>query len=108
LRVAGGEIGRQRRIDDDVEVVPGNAGRGGTLAVAVDDLFQFVEQFLRAADAEGRDEQAALVAEGVFAQRLQALAAVLAAFVAAVAVGAFQHDDVGAYTVTWGAGSSGV
>jgi hypothetical protein len=61
----------------------------------VDDLFEFVEQFLGAADAEGRDEQAALVAEGVFAERLQALPAILAAFVAAVAVGAFQHDDVG-------------
>jgi hypothetical protein len=62
----------------------------------VDDFFQFVEQFLRAADAEGGDEQAALVAKGVFAERLQALAAVLAAFVGAVAVGAFQDHDVGA------------
>jgi hypothetical protein len=94
--VAGGEIGRQRRVDDDVEVVPGDAGGGGTLAVAVDDLFEFVEQFLRAADAEGGDEQAALVAESVFADRLQALPAVLAAFVGAVAVGAFEDDDVGA------------
>jgi hypothetical protein len=96
LAIAGGEIRRQRRVDDDVEVVPGDARSGGTLAVAVDDLFQFVEQFLGAADAEGRDEQAALVAEAAFAEGLQALPAILAAFVGAVAVGAFEDDDVGA------------
>jgi hypothetical protein len=37
-----------------------------------------------------------LLPEGVLAQGLQALAAVLAAFVGAVAVGAFHDDDVGA------------
>jgi hypothetical protein len=96
LRVTSGEIGGQRRIDDDVEVVPGNAGGGGTMAVAVDDLFEFVQQFLGAADAEGRDEhRAALVAEGVFADRLQPLPAIRRLLVAAVAVGALQHDDVG-------------
>jgi hypothetical protein len=29
LRVAGGEVRRQRRVDDDVEVVPGDAGAAG-------------------------------------------------------------------------------
>jgi hypothetical protein len=37
-----------------------------------------------------------LLPKAAFAERLQALAAILAAFVGAVAVGAFQDDDVGA------------
>jgi hypothetical protein len=33
-------------------------------ALAVDDFFQLVEQFLRAPDAEGRDQEVPLLAEG--------------------------------------------
>ncbi len=63
--------------------------------MAVDQAFEFVQQFLRAADAEGRDHDRAAVAQGVLDGGLEALDSGLAAFVAAVAVGAFQHDDVG-------------
>ena len=62
----------------------------------MDDFFEFVEQFLRATNAEGRNEQAALVAEGVLAECLQALAAIFAALVQTIAVGAFEDEDIGA------------
>ncbi len=95
LGVAGGEIGGQRRIDHDVEIFPGDAAGRQAIAVAVDDVFEFVQQLLGAADAEGRDQQRAAIAEGVLAQGLQALATVFAAFVHAVAIGAFDDDDIG-------------
>lgn len=67
LRVTGGEGCGQGRVEDDVEIVPVDTGHGGTLAVTVDDLFEFVKQILPTAEAEGGNEQRALVAEGVLA-----------------------------------------
>ena len=60
-----------------------------------------------AADAERRNEDAALVAKGVFAESLQAPAAVLATLVRTIAVRAFEDDDIGAIG-DLGAGSSAV
>lgn len=68
----------------------------------MDDVFQLVEQFLGAADAEGGYQHGAVVGQSVFDDLLQALAAGAAVFVQAVAVGAFQHQNVG--TLRWYAG----
>lgn len=72
--VAGGEVGGQGGVEDDVEVVPGASFGEASLAMLVDDGFEFVEQFLGAADAEGGDEQGAAVVEGVFDDGAQAVA----------------------------------
>ncbi len=53
---------------------------------AVDDAFQFVEQFLGAADAEGGYEYGAVVGQGMFDDLLQALAAGAAVSMQAIAV----------------------
>lgn len=66
--------------------------RAGELGM--NDVFQLVEQLLGAADAEGRDQHGALVAQGVLDDGFEALAAAGAVFVQAVAVGAFEHQDV--------------
>jgi hypothetical protein len=58
--------------------------------------FQFVQQFLGAADAERRDHDRAPVVQRAIDQRPQPLAPVAATVVAAVAIGAFQHQDIGA------------
>ena len=47
---------------------------------AVDDVFEFVEQFLGAADAEGRDQDRAVVGQGLFDDAFQALPASAAVF----------------------------
>ncbi len=60
-----------------------------------EDLLQFVEQFLGSADAERRNEHAALVGQRTFDRGLQALAPVGAIFVAAIAIGTLQHQQVG-------------
>ena len=60
----------------------------------VDDGLQLVQQLLRAADAEGRDQQRAAVGKGMLAHRAQTLAPGASALVVAVAVGAFQHQHV--------------
>ena len=61
----------------------------------VDDVFQLVEQFLGSPDAEGGDQHAATVPQGPLDRRLETLAAGAAVVVQAVAVGAFEHQDVG-------------
>ena len=58
------------------------------------DIFQLVEQFLGAADAERRDQYGAAIGQRLFQCRLKTLAAGAAVFVQAVAVGAFQHNHV--------------
>ncbi len=73
------------------------------------DLLQLVQQLLRAADAEGRDQQRAAVAEGVLADGLQALAPALAVFVPTVAVGAlFSMTRMLVRAGLWRAGRCGV
>jgi len=62
----------------------------------VDDLFEFVEQFLGAADAKCGNEDGAMAFEGLLDDGFESLSAVLPVFMKAVAVGAFQHQDVGA------------
>lgn len=62
----------------------------------MDDFFQLVEQLLRAAEAERGNQYRAFVLQGVLDNGLEALPALGAVFVQAVAVGAFQHEDVGA------------
>lgn len=61
---------------------------------AVDDVFQFVQQFLRTADAECGDEHRTVVFQCLGDDRLQALAASAPVLVQAIAIGAFQHHDV--------------
>lgn len=58
-------------------------------------VFQFVEQLLGASDAEGGDDDGAFVFQGVLDGGLEFQAAVLAAFMDAVAVGAFNNEGVG-------------
>lgn len=69
--------------------------------LALNDVFELVEQFLGAADAERGDQHGALVFQGLFDNGFESLAAGAAVFVEAVAVGAFEHQDVGAL---WGFG----
>ncbi len=61
----------------------------------VDDVFEFVEQFLGAADAEGGDQHGAVVGQGLLDDGFEALFACAAVFMKTVAVGAFEHQDVG-------------
>lgn len=113
-----GEAAGQGGVEDDGQAGPVGFGRGiwcgfeifagvarshrglrsgwGVQLFAVDDVFELVEQFLGAADAEGGDQHGAAVGQGMFDDLLQALAAGAAVLVQAVAVGAFQHQDVGA------------
>lgn len=93
--VAVGEVGGQWGVEDDFDVVPGDIRGRGTLAVCLDDLLQFVEQFLGAANTERRDQYGAAVSQGMFDHRLQALGAGGSVFVCAVAIGAFEHQHVG-------------
>ena len=62
----------------------------------MDDFFQLVEQLLRAANAERRNQYRAFVLQGVLDNGFEALPALGAVFVQAVAVGAFKHQYVGA------------
>lgn len=91
LTVEAGEFGRERRVDDDVELLP-----GGVVAGFADEVFDFVEQFLRAADGKRGDEHGAAIGQRVFEYGLEAVAAGGAVFVVAVAVGAFEDETVGA------------
>lgn len=59
-------------------------------------VFEFVEQLLGAANAEGGDQDGAVVSQGLFEDGFEALAAGLAVFMQAVALGAFKHQDNGA------------
>lgn len=62
--------------------------------MVMNDFFQFVKQLLSATDAERWDQNGALILESVFDNGFQALPAAGAVFIQAVAVGAFQHQDV--------------
>src|SRR5690606_39749976 len=100
----GGEPAGPRRVEDDREVGPVGWSAGGGVrfrarrlaAFAVDDVFQFIEQLLGAADAEGGNQHAAAIGQGALDHPLQALAAAAAILVQAVTVGAFDHQGVGA------------
>jgi len=77
-----------------MQLSPTQARRGGLLPVFVDDVFQLIQQLLRAANAERRYQQRAAVAKGVFADGLQPFAAGLAAFVQPVPIRAFNDQNV--------------
>lgn len=62
----------------------------------MEDVFDLVEQLLGAAEAEGGDEDGAVVGQGAVDDGFEALLAVAAVAVETVAVGAFQDEDVGA------------
>lgn len=62
----------------------------------MEDVFDFVEQFLGTAGTECRNEEGAMVSQGLICCLLEPLLAVSVVFMQAVAVGNFQHQDVGA------------
>lgn len=62
----------------------------------MDDALQFVQQFLGATDAEGRDQHAAAIFQGALYGVLQNLYTLFAVLVQAVAVGAFYHQLIAA------------
>lgn len=62
----------------------------------MEDVFDFVEQFLGTAGTECRNEEGAMVSQGLICCLLEPLLAVSVVFMQAVAVGTFQHQDVGA------------
>ncbi|MCY1295848.1 hypothetical protein D9M70_452080 [compost metagenome] len=111
VAVGLGEAAGQGRVEDDRQGGPVGGVAGFSFAWlgsgphpwplsrgergAVDDVFQFVEQFLGAADAEGGDQHGAVVGQCLLDDGLQALLARAAVVVQAVAVGAFQHQGVG-------------
>lgn len=61
----------------------------------VDQVFQFIQQLLGPADAEGGDDHGAVVFQGVLDGGFEFEAPVLSAFVGAVTVGAFDDQSVG-------------
>jgi hypothetical protein len=67
----------------------------------VNEVFEFVEQLLRTADAERWDDDSAAVFQGVFDGGLEAFLAGGAVFVDAIAVGAFEDEDVRALGGFW-------
>ena len=60
LAVEAGEVGRERGVDDDVELLP-----GWVVAGLKGDVFDFIEQLLGAADAEGGHDEGAVVGQRV-------------------------------------------
>ena len=61
-----GEIVRQGRIDNDVQILPSDSLRRQTFSLSMDDLLDFVEQLLGSADAENEDQDRARVFEAGF------------------------------------------
>src|SRR5690606_26136581 len=61
-----------------------------------DNRFQFIQQFLGATDAEGRDKYCAAVRQGLLQRTLETLSPGAPVFVQSVAVGAFQHYFISA------------
>lgn len=91
----------QGGVEDDGELGPiQRVGTGlffiAQQRLAVEDVFQLVEQLLCSAQAECWDEDGALVRKGAVDGGFQALLALAAVWVQAVAVGTFEHQDVGA------------
>lgn len=97
VAVDAGEAAGQGRIQDHRQLVPGQAVGGFLVAAPVDDLFELIEQLLGAANAEGGDQNRALVLQGALDHRFEALAAGVAVFVLAIAVGAFDHQGVAVF-----------
>lgn len=96
------EAASQRGVQDDRQVGPIQrsgclflAGSARRLGLAMNDVFQFVEQFLGTPDAESGDQHRALVTQRLFKQALQALATLPAIFVQAIAIGAFDDQGIG-------------
>lgn len=94
--VGPGEAAGQWRVQNHRQFVPGQGFVHSALWVAVEDVLQLVEQFLGTADAEGRDQDGALVLQGAGQYPLQPLLAFLSVFVVAIPVGAFDHQGVAA------------
>ena len=90
------ELRGQRRIDHDLELVPRQRARRRFVAPRVDDLLDLVQQLLRAPDAERRDQHRAAVGQRALDHALQPAHAIRAPLVAAVAVGALDHQRVAA------------
>lgn len=102
-----GESAGQGRVKDDGQLWPVDgqpllrfplacARLGRQQRLAMEDVFDFVEQFLGAAGTECRNEDGAMVSQGLVYCLFEPLLAVSAVFMQAVAVGTFQHQDVGA------------
>lgn len=92
----------QGGVEDDGELGPiQRVGTGlffiAQQRLAVEDVFQLVEQLLCSAQAECWDEDGALVRKGAVDGGFQALLALAAVWVQAVAVGTFEHQDVSAF-----------
>ena len=88
LAVQGGETPGQRRIQNDGDLLP--------LGVVMHDAFEFIEQLLGTANAEGRHDHGTAIGQRLFQHLLQAGTPGGAIFVQAVAVGAFQYQQIGA------------
>lgn len=112
LLVRGGEAAGERRVEDDGKLRPVDIGVAipglfwrfdrraagfGRFALLVEDFLQLEQQLLRSADTERRNEHRALVGQRPLDGSLQPLAAVRAILVAAVAIGAFENQQIGAF-----------
>lgn len=96
--MVGAGIAVQGRLPRIRPVPGGIRGLGGAEALFVlDDVFQLVEQFLGAADAECRDQYGALITQRLLDDGFETLPTALAVFMEAVAIGAFEHEDIGAF-----------
>lgn len=91
-----GEAAGQRGVQNHRQFLPGQRFVHSALWVAVEDILQLVQQFLGAADAEGRDQDGALILQGAGQYPLQPLLTFLSVFVVAIPVGAFDHQGVAA------------
>ena len=61
----------------------------------MDDVFEFVEQLLSAANAESWDQDCALVAQRMLEHFFQSRTSAAAIFVQTIAVGAFDDQNIG-------------
>ena len=94
-----GKAAGQRRIDNYRQLVPG-AVFAVLFHLLVDDVFDFVQQFLGTADTERGDKHTAAVLQCALDGLAQGFGALFAVFVDAVAVGAFYYQFVA--TLGWG------
>lgn len=113
LTVGLGETAGQGRIKNDRQLRPVDgqpllrrlfalARLGRQQRLAVEDVFDFVEQLLGATGTECRNQDGAMVSQRLIDRLFEALLAVGTVFMQAVAVGAFQHQDVGSLRRFWG------
>jgi hypothetical protein len=63
----------------------------------MENIFQFIEDLLGPADAEGRNQYSAPIAQSLIDHRLQSQSPLPPVFMPPVTIGAFQHQQISAH-----------